>query len=168
MLASPGRGKAYTTLPRISASADAEPLRHTLHNRGWAQLQPDKVGAPPLRGTAPRRAWAVPACPTGPYMLPTVRAAARDTGKGVGPVEISCYTSFPYLGSHQAPKHDWYKTFLFPRYCPFISYPTHSPQHAFTCANWLFVINMLIPYNTFDLLSHTRASKKKLAGGTMQ
>lgn len=60
-------------------------------------------------------------------MLPTARAAARDTGKGVGPVEIGCYTSFPYLGSHQAPKHDWYKTFLFPPLLPFYFLPYPFP-----------------------------------------
>lgn len=164
MLASPGRGKPYPMLPMISASTEAEPLWHTLHNWGRAQLEPDGVRASPsLRnpcGTAPRGARAVPACPTGLHMLPTAGGAAGDTGKGVGPAGISCYTSFLYLGFHQAPKHNRYKPLLFPHYRPSISYPTRSLRRAFSRASWLFVINMLIPCNTLDLLSHTHATKQ--------
>lgn len=158
LLTSPGRGKPYMMLAGISASAEAEPLQHTLHNRGWAQLQPDRVRPPQPR--------AVPACPTGLHTLPTVRVTARDMGKAVGSAEMSCYTSFPYLGFHQAPEQNWYKPLLFPHYCPSISYPTRSLGHAFSRANWLFVINVLIIllifYHIHMLLG------KKLAGGTEQ
>lgn len=83
-------------------------------------------GRTPCR-TASRGAQAVPACPTGRHMLPIARVAARDTGKGVGSEEISCYSSFLYLGFHQALEHIWYQTFLFPHYHP-ISYPTAPTQ----------------------------------------
>lgn len=90
-------------------------------------------GPPSLRSTAPRRAGAVQACPTGPHTLPTARAAARDIGKGVGPRGIGCYTSFPCLSFQQAPSTTGTKSC----YSSIIALllPTHSLWHAFSTAN---------------------------------
>lgn len=96
MLVYPGQGKPYTMLPGISASTEAELLQHSLHNLGQAQLQPDRVRAPPPWGCSPQ-GWGCPSLPNRTVRAPHCEGSSQRYGEGCWPCKDQLLYQFPSI-----------------------------------------------------------------------
>ena len=128
MLASPGRGKPYMMLPGISASMEAEPLRHTLHNQGQAQLQPDGVRAPPSPRDCSPQGSGCPSLPNRTAHAPHCEGTSQRYREGCWPRGDQLLYQFPVSCLPSSSRTQLVQNLSIPPLSPFYFLPYSFPM----------------------------------------
>lgn len=154
MLASPGGGKPLVMPLGIFQRHRDSHLGSCCTTRAEPNCSTAGSG-PPLHGTAPCRALAAPACPTGLHTLPTARVAARDSRKGVGPRRSVAIPVSHIWASNKVANATGTKPFssnpIITLLFPTIAIPcgTHSAMQN------EFMVSIFIPQNTCSSITYT-------------